>query len=123
MITSFGKILRKIRIDSGEILKNMADRLEISSAYLSAIENGRRVIPETLVHQLQVAYSLSAEVVQELQKAKDESMMYIRIDLEKSSPLQKNAAIIFQRSFESIDDATALKLIDFFAKSSEQKFD
>ena len=33
MVTEFGKVLRKIRIDHGEILKQMADRLNVSSSF------------------------------------------------------------------------------------------
>ena len=45
MITEFGKALRKLRIDRGETLKIMADNLEMTSSYLSAIECGKRNIP------------------------------------------------------------------------------
>lgn len=37
-VTSFGKILRKRRIDSSEILGDMAKRLDVSASYLSSIE-------------------------------------------------------------------------------------
>ena len=50
MVTSFGKALRKLRIDRGMVLKNMADMLGVSSAYLSAIELGKRAIPDSLVN-------------------------------------------------------------------------
>ncbi len=46
MLTEFGKAIRKIRLDKGEILKDMAKRLGISSAFLSAVENGRKNVPE-----------------------------------------------------------------------------
>ncbi|WP_309460957.1 helix-turn-helix transcriptional regulator [Escherichia coli] len=45
MVTSFGKTLRKMRIDRGMVLKNMADLLGVSSAYLSAIELGKSEPP------------------------------------------------------------------------------
>lgn len=35
MVTSFGKTLRKMRIDRGMVLKNMADLLGVSSAYVN----------------------------------------------------------------------------------------
>ena len=42
MLTSIGRFLRKLRIDHGEILKDMADALGVSSAFLSAVENGKK---------------------------------------------------------------------------------
>ena len=44
MLTEFGKILRKLRIDRQELLRDMAKNLEVSSAYLSAVETGKRKI-------------------------------------------------------------------------------
>ena len=42
MLTSLGRFLRKLRIDRGEILKNMAEKLEVTSSFLSAVENGKK---------------------------------------------------------------------------------
>jgi len=47
MITEYGKFLRKLRIDQGQILKTMAEKLGVSSAFLSAVENGKKKIPKT----------------------------------------------------------------------------
>lgn len=46
MLTSVGRFLRTLRIDHGEILKDMADVLGVSSAFLSAVENGKKKMPE-----------------------------------------------------------------------------
>ena len=42
MITSLGTFLRKLRLAKGEILKDMAECLGVSSAFLSAVENGKK---------------------------------------------------------------------------------
>ena len=42
MVTSFGKFLRNLRMDIGELLLNMADKLGVSPAFLSGVENGKR---------------------------------------------------------------------------------
>ena len=42
MITKLGDYLRKLRIRNQQILKNMADELGVSSAFLSAVENGKK---------------------------------------------------------------------------------
>ena len=44
MITPIGKFLRKLRIDTGEILKDMAEKLHVSPSFLSAVENGKKKI-------------------------------------------------------------------------------
>ena len=57
-VTAFGKILRKRRIDSSEILGDMAKRLDVSAAYLSSIENGLREIPDSFVEKISKEYGL-----------------------------------------------------------------
>ena len=42
MLTALGKFLRKLRIDNGEILKDMADKLGVTASFLSAVENGKK---------------------------------------------------------------------------------
>ena len=66
MNTEFGKSLRKLRIDKGEILKNMADKLGMTSSYLSAIECGKRNIPDDLIEKLTSIYCLDEKEQQEL---------------------------------------------------------
>ena len=43
MITNFGKFLRKLRVDHNEFLKDMAARLGVTVAYLSAIEHKNNI--------------------------------------------------------------------------------
>ena len=61
MLTSIGKFLRKLRMSNGEILRDMAEALEVSSAFLSAVENGKKKMPEGWRKKLQTIYSLSAD--------------------------------------------------------------
>jgi transcriptional regulator with XRE-family HTH domain len=52
-MTPFGARLRALRAERGLTLKDMAARLEVSAAYLSALEHGRRGAPGAgLVHQV-----------------------------------------------------------------------
>jgi transcriptional regulator with XRE-family HTH domain len=118
MLTEFGKILRKLRIDKGEILKNMADRLNMSSAYLSAIEMGKRAIPDNLVTRLIEIYALSESDIQQLKRAEAESVTQIKLDIEGASFAKKNAALVFARTFEEMDDQTVDKLLAVMKKHS-----
>ena len=61
MLTKFGKELRKIRIENDEILKDMADKLNVTAAYLSAVENGNRKVPDAWVNTIVTKYNLSDE--------------------------------------------------------------
>lgn len=118
MITAFGKVLRKIRIDHNEILKDMADKLNVSSAFLSAVEVGRKSIPNTWCDTIANLYSLNSEEATELKTAADNSARSIKIDLSSSSFAQRNAALAFARRFDDIDDQTAEKILDLMSKSN-----
>ena len=83
MLTEFGKVLRKIRIDKQILLKNMADALKVSSAYLSAVENGKRRIPQDWVEKISEEYTLDGEQKAELSKAADNSMLDVKISLDE----------------------------------------
>ena len=121
MITEFGKILRKIRIDCGEVLKDMADNLSssslrMSSAYLSAIEVGKRAIPDALIPALETVYELSDDIVEQLKRAADQSAKSIKLNLDGKADEKRNAALIFARNFESMDKATAENILKLFNK-------
>ena len=68
MLTDFGKALRKMRIDHGEFLRDMAAKLNVTVAYLSAVENGRREVPDNWIGELANQYKLSNEEQKELQE-------------------------------------------------------
>ena len=48
MLTNFGKKLRILRINTGETIVEMSEKLGLSTSYLSSIENGKRKIPKHL---------------------------------------------------------------------------
>lgn len=58
-MTPFGARLRTLRSDRGITLKRLAEALQVSAAYLSALEHGRRGSPSTgLVHQVNEFFGL-----------------------------------------------------------------
>lgn len=52
-LTEFGKAVRKARIENGDTLKTMATSLGISPAFLSAVETGKKKIPNHLVVRIE----------------------------------------------------------------------
>ena len=55
-MTPFGRRLREMRAERGVSLKAMAEAIGVSSAYLSALEHGRRGRPTWLMIQRIIAY-------------------------------------------------------------------
>ncbi len=119
MITSIGKFLRKLRIDKGEILRDMADRLKVSSAFLSAVENGKKKVPEAWASKLEELYSLTSEQMEELRDAIVESSETVEINIHNASIANRQLAVSFARQFDTLDDKTVKKLFDLLKKRKE----
>ena len=66
-LTPIGKFLRKLRIDENEKLADMADRMDFTPAYLSAIETGKRDVPKQFIELVTECYSLSEFQIQDLE--------------------------------------------------------
>ena len=66
-MTPFGARLRTLRAELGITQADLADRLQVSAAYLSALEHGRRGAPSTgLVHQICAELGLIWDAADEL---------------------------------------------------------
>lgn len=66
-MTPFGARVRALRARHGMTLRQLAERLQVSSAYLSALEHGKRGAPGAgLVHQVCEAFGLIWDEAEEL---------------------------------------------------------
>ncbi|MCI9509536.1 MAG: helix-turn-helix transcriptional regulator [Angelakisella sp.] len=111
MITRFGKELRKLRIDHGEILKDMANRLGVSPAFLSAVEVGKKNIPEEWPKKIAAIYKLNPDEEESLLSCAKESVRSIKIDLSSVGDLQHRTALVFARDFNGMSDETAERIL------------
>ena len=104
IITDFGRELRKIRIDAGEVLKDMAEKLGYTSSYLSAIEVGKRAVPEKFLCKLQECYDLSDSIMETLKNAVANDTPKVEINLMGTKTVHRRAVIAFARTFKSLDE-------------------
>jgi len=68
-ITAFGRIVRHRRVDLGMTLGRMADALQVSSAFLSAVELGRSSVPEGWADKLKDILLLDDETDAQVRSA------------------------------------------------------
>lgn len=122
-LTEFGKEMRKLRIDRGEVLKNMSDKLGITSSYLSAIECGKRTVPSDLIPRLTEIYGLDDEHVAQLEAARDSSLKELRINFEDASEGQRDVALMFARTFKNLTREEIDEMMSFLSKTKEEKQD
>ena len=120
MVTEYGKILRKIRIDKGELLGDMADCLNISSSYLSSIETGVRNIPIDFTDKIIKVYNLSTNIQKRLRKAELLNIKEIKVPFNNvTSSMRKETAIIFARTFNNISDDDFEKIKSILVKKED----
>ena len=113
-MTDFAKALRILRIERGEVLKDMADKLGITSSYLSAIECGKRKMPDDFIAKLSVLYHLSEKERTALEDAKSKDMKQVEIIIpfDGLNFDQQDVTLKFARSFKESHDADMTQLIE-----------
>lgn len=121
MLTEFGKYLRRIRMDRQQLLKDMADSLGVSSAYLSAVENGKRRIPKDWVKKIVSDYSLSEGECADLQSAADDSALDVTISLENASAQKRDAVLSFARALDGLDDEDLKRIMSSMKSKRRNK--
>jgi transcriptional regulator with XRE-family HTH domain len=121
MLTELGKILRKIRIDRQELLRDMAETLGVSAAYLSAVENGKRNAPAAWIDKIIQAYRLNPDEAKQLRSAFDESKDELRISLQRVSAQQRNTAISFAKALEGLSDEELERIMKVVQKASKKE--
>lgn len=109
--TSFGEFVRILRIKHHEVMGDMAKMLEVKIPFLSAVENGRKNVPADWTDKIANHYGLTIKEKDELQKAVDESRTQYKIAIKDSGINQRRAAMQFARSFDELDDDTAIKIL------------
>ena len=112
MATTFGKELRKLRIDKDENIHTMAKKLGISISYLSAIEAGSRNIPVDLVDKIIAKYRLNKERSEILRQAEAESSKEINVDLSNVSAEQRKLVFALSRRINDMSDEECLKILE-----------
>ncbi|MCX5567630.1 helix-turn-helix domain-containing protein [Kaistia nematophila] len=80
-MTPFGRKLRAMRDERGLSLKTMAEGLQVSSSYLSALEHGRRGSPSWFMVQRIIAYfNVIWDEAEELQRLAETSHPRVVVD-------------------------------------------
>ena len=121
MVTIFGRFLRKLRIDKGEVLKDMAEKLQVSSAFLSAVENGKKRVPKNWIKKISTIYDLSDAKVEEMIDAIDYSKDIVEVNIKGASEDTRQVAVLFARKFESLDDSTVRKIQNLLNTNKTRK--
>ncbi len=116
--TKFGELMRILRVKHHEVMGDIAELLDVSTSFLSAVENGKKNVPAGWFPIIVKHYALTKEEQDELNEAIENSKIQIKLDLSGSSDRQRDAALQFARSFGDIDEDTAQKILELLKRSN-----
>ncbi|UCV18637.1 helix-turn-helix domain-containing protein [Ferribacterium limneticum] len=118
-ITEFGKVVRKARLDAEVSLLQMANELEVSSAFLSGMETGRKKITEEWLVKIQQFFTDRNIELPMLSEAADVSNK--SVNLEGLSPAHQMLVAGFARTSLSNDELENLKKLLEAANAKKDK--
>ncbi len=121
MKTALGTFLRKLRLENGEKLKDMAENLNVSSAFLSAVENGKKKMPESWYDKLADLYRLSTKQQEDLKTAVIESGETIELKIKNISSSNRELALCLARHFDNLDEETSKQIFAILKRKEEEK--
>lgn len=109
--TSFGEFMRVLRVKNHEVMGDVAKMLEVKVPFLSAVENGKKNVPNEWIDKIVDHYNLDAKERKDLMEAIEESKTQYKIIMNDSGVNQRKAALRFARSFDGMDDDTAIAIL------------
>jgi transcriptional regulator with XRE-family HTH domain len=92
-LTPFGKALRKLRIEKSLRLLDLATKLDVSTSFLSAVETGKKPIPNGFVRKLSHTLTISQAELEELHRAEDRTRTEVPVDDKKEEDRELIAAL------------------------------
>ena len=111
-MTPFGQRLRELRAKHGLQLKQMAEDLQVSSAYLSALEHGKRGRPGPgFVMQIANYFELIWDEVDELKELAALSHPRVPVETGGLDPKATLLANLLARHIGELDEATLDRML------------
>jgi len=105
-MTPFGARLRALRADKGVTMAMMAESLQVSPAYLSALEHGRKGRPTVgLLHQICAYFSLIWDDAEALRRVAELSHPRVVVDTAGLSPKATELANRLAEKIGDLDDS------------------
>ncbi len=110
MATETGKFLRKLRIDKSEKQKDMADRLDVSVSFLSAVETGKKNMPALWEKRICDIYELTGKQKHEFMDAVAKTKQTVEIRLTDLGSAKLETVMLFAEKIGKISDEQAEKI-------------
>lgn len=117
--TKYGEFIRIQRVKHHEVMGDTAKLFGVKIPFVSAVETGKKNVPENWIPILIEHYSLSADEQQELLEAVEASKTQIKLNMLDTAIHQRKLAVQFQRSFDKLDEETANAIFELLRKEDD----
>ena len=117
--TKYGEFMRVLRVKEHEVMGDTAKMLGVKIPFVSAVESGKRNVPEEWVPMIVEHYKLDQEKEAELLDAIESSKTQMKLNLVHASNTQRRLAVQCQRSFERLDEDTAEAIMKLLNKEDQ----
>lgn len=110
-LTQLGKFLRKLRIDRGELLKDMASKLGVAVSFVSAVENGKKRMPTEWAPLISKIYEFTESQQKDFDVAIAESEKSVDVRFDGLSPENRQLSVAFARKIKNLGKAEQEQLM------------
>lgn len=123
-MTPFGQRIRQMRADRGIPLKVMAEAINVSPAYLSALEHGHRGLPTWyLVQKIITFFNVIWDDAEELEQLAQLSHPRVVIDTAGMDPAATELANRLAKTIGTLEPEDLRSLLDALDARARQKND
>ena len=119
MLSKFGVLIRKYRLDLNKNLGDMAIALSVSTAYLSAVEHGKKKITDDFINNVIIFLGVSGDDAEHVKYVAAISRNEHRIDVSDHSDSTKEAAAMFARSIggSTLSEEKSRKILEILREN------
>ena len=110
MVNALGKVLRKWRIDKEVSMREMANSISISTAFLSSVELGKKQANDDLIKKISTYFNLNEELRIKLNDAVFKSNGEVKLSLNVHNLKDQSGILAFARKYSSLSDETKEKI-------------
>ncbi len=118
-LTPFGVELRKLRVEKDLRLFDLANHLGVSTAMVSAIETGRKPIPDGFVTRVAQSLQLEIPEIRSLRSAAEQTRKEVRV--EHLRPQEREMVAAFARNLSDLPPDMLAKIRKALQKASDEE--
>ena len=110
-MTNIRRFLKQIRLEHGEVVKDMSKRIGVSISFLCAVERGTRKMPKAIRDRIAKEYDFTEEQEQMFDKAIISDSNPIKINIKSLSDIKKALVLEISEKIDELSDQVVESLL------------